>query len=94
MNSIDYLLKYISNDDYKIILNKYDSYKLEELYNNRVDVDLNIRYLIKYGVSNISDIVINMIDDLLMPHNEFIKKINNYENKMSKEEVIIMLENI
>ena len=94
MNSIDYLLKYISNDDYKKILNKYDSYKLEELYNNRVDVDLNIRYLIKYGVSNVSDIIINIIDDLLISHNDFIKKINCYEDRMSKEEVIMMLENI
>lgn len=94
MNSIDYLLKYISNDDLKKILNKYDNYKIEELHNNRVSVDLNIRYLISYGVSNVGEIVIKMIDDLLLSHNDFIKKIEDFEKRMDKEQVIMMLENI
>lgn len=94
MNSIDYLLKYISGDDLKRILNRYDHYKIEELHNNRVSVDLNIRYLISYGVSNVGDIVIKMIDELLLSHDDFIKKIEGYEKNMDKEQVIMMLENI
>lgn len=94
MNNIDYLLKYISNEDLKKILDKYDDYKIEQLYHNRVDVDLNIRYLIKYGISNVGNIVIRMLDDLLLSHNDFIKKIDNFEKSMEKEQVIVMLENI
>ena len=84
----------LSNDDLKKILNKYDNYKIEELHNNRVSVDLNIRYLISYGVSNVGEIVIKMIDDLLLSHNDFIKKIEDFEKRMDKEQVIMMLENI
>ena len=44
---IDYLLKYVSNETYKKIINNKGDYILEDLEHSRVDVDLNIRYLIK-----------------------------------------------
>ena len=50
---IDYLLKYVSNETYKKIINNKGDYLLEDLEHNRVDVDLNIRYLIKYGINQI-----------------------------------------
>lgn len=93
MNNIDYLLKYVTNEDFNKILTIYSDYK-EDLHNNRIDVDLNIRYLIKYGITNISQVIVKMLDDLLLPHNDFIKKINNYEQNLGKNQTIIMLENI
>ena len=92
MYNIEYLLKYVSNDTYKKINNKneYIKHKLEKNY---IDVDLNIRYLIKYGITNIDIIIYNMLDDLTLEHNSFINKIKKYEEKLSKEEVIILLEN-
>lgn len=93
MYKIEYLLKYISNDTYKRILNKSD-YVKSRLEKNYIDVDLNIRYLIKYGVSNIDKVVYDLLEELLNSHNDFIKYINNYEKKLSKDEVIILLENM
>ena len=49
----DYLLKYVTNETYQKILKKNHTYTIENLIDNRVDVDLNIRYLIKLGVKNI-----------------------------------------
>lgn len=74
---IDYLLKYISNDTYKKIVDNKGRYILEDLEDNRVDVDLNIRYLIKYGIKNIDNVVYDRLDDLLLSHNDFIKKWKN-----------------
>lgn len=93
MFKIEYLLKYISNDTYKKVLNKSDYVKLR-LEKNYIDVDLNIRYLIKYGVSNIDKVVYDLLEEILNTHNDFISYINDYEKKLSKEEVIILLENM
>ncbi len=91
---IDYLLRYVTNDTYKKILNKKSSYILELVHDNYVDTDLNIKYLIKYGVKNIDKVVYDLLEELTMNHNDYIKKIKDYEKKLSKEEVIMLLENI
>ena len=88
-----YLLKYVSNDAYKKIKIKYKDYMLDDLVDNRVDVDLNIRYLIKLGVKNIDNVVLERLDDLLMSNNLFIKKMNGYIDKLSIEGLIDMMEN-
>ena len=62
----EYLLKYITNDTYKKILNKNNDLIIENLIINRIDVDLNIRYLIKLGIKNIDNIVKERLDDLLL----------------------------
>lgn len=89
----DYLLKYITNDTYKKILESNHDYTIEDLIDNRVDVDLNIRYLIHYGVTKIDFVVLERLDDLLLSHNDFIKKLKDYEEKLTKSGVIDMFEN-
>ena len=91
--NIGYLNKYVSNNTMNY-LKKLDEYILQDLTHNYVDVDLNVKYLRKYGVTNLDKVIPSMIEYLLLPHNDFIKKIQNYENKMSKEEVISLLENM
>ena len=88
-----YLLKYVSNDTYKKIKIKYKDYMLDDLVDNRVDVDLNIRYLIRLGVKNIDNVVLERLDDLLMSNNLFIKKMIGYIDKLSIEGLIDMMEN-
>ena len=89
----DYLLKYISNDTYKKILKRNGDYIIENLVDNRVDVDLNIRYLLKLGIKNIDIIVLERLDDLLLDNNHFIKKMSDYEDKLTRDGLISMLEN-
>ena len=90
---IDYLLKYVSNDIFNDIkLNKSD-YILDELEDNRVDVDLNIRYLIKYGIKNMDRVIYDRVEDLVISHNDFIDMINKYEHSLGKDGLIDMLEN-
>lgn len=91
--NIEYLHKYISNSTMKELEN-LDLYILEDLTHNYVDVDLNIKYLKKYGVTNLDKVIPNMIEYLLLSHNDFINKIHNYEKTMSKEEVISLIENM
>jgi hypothetical protein len=91
---IDYLLKYVSNDTYKKIKNNNNDYLLSSLEHSRVDVDLNIRYLIKYGINNIDSVIYERLEDLILTHNEFINMINKYENSMGKDSFISMYENI
>ena len=91
---IDYLLRYISNDTYQKIIAKKSDYVLKLAEDNYVDTDLNIKYLIKYGVKNIDKIVYDSLEELTTSHNEYIKKIKDYEKKLSKEEVIMLLENV
>ena len=91
---IDYLLRYISNDTYKKILSKKSDYILKLCEDNYVDTDLNIKYLIRYGIKNIDKVVFESLEDLTVNHNEYINKIKEYEKKLSKEEVIMLLENI
>ena len=91
-NHVEYLLKYISNDAYQNLLKK-KGYQIEEIAQNRRDVELNIRYLIRLGVKNVDYVVIERIDDLLLSHDDFIKKINQYLDKTSKEDFVNMLEN-
>ena len=92
MYEIDYLLKYVSNGTFKKI-NKKSNYILEKLHTNYIDTNLNIRYLIKYGITNIDKVIYNMIEEIAINHNEFIKIIKNYEKTLTKDEIIILLEN-
>ena len=75
---IDYLLRYISNETYKKILNKKSSYILTLVEDNYIDTDLNIKYLIKYGVKNIDKVVYDSLEELTINHNDYIKKIKDY----------------
>ena len=92
--NIDYLLRYVSNDTYKKIISKKSDYILKLVHDNYVDTDLNIKYLIKYGVKNIDKVVYESLEDLTQSHNEYINKIKEYENNLSKEEVIMIIENV
>ena len=91
---IDYLLRYISNETYNKIITKKSDYILKLAEDNYIDTDLNIKYLIKYGVKNIDKIVYDSLEELTVNHNEYINKIKSYEERLSKEEVIILLENV
>ena len=91
---IDYLLRYISNETFNKIVTKKSDYILKLVEDNYVDTDLNIKYLIKYGVKNIDKVVYESLEDLTTSHNEYIKKIKDYEKSLSKEEVIMLLENV
>lgn len=89
----EYLLKYIKNDTYNKILKNNGDYIIENLVDNRVDVDLNIRYLIRLGVKNIDIVVLERLDDLLLSNNIFINKHNELEEKLTRDGLIDMLEN-
>ena len=91
--NIEYLRKYISNETMKN-LETLDLYILEDLTHNYVDVDLNVKYLRKYGITNFDKVIPSMIEYLLLSHNDFIEKIQNYEKTMSREEVISLIENM
>jgi len=91
---IDYLLRYVSNDCYNKIITKKSDYVLQLTEDNYVDTDLNIKYLIRYGIKNIDKVVYESLEDLTMNHNQYIDKIKEYEKTLSKEEVIMLLENI
>lgn len=91
--SLDYLLRYVSVDTYKKIISNNNDYILGLLRDNYVDVDLNIKYLIKYGITNIDSVICNDISDFIVSHNEFIERIKNYEKSLTKEEVIMLYEN-
>lgn len=90
---IDYLLRYVSNDTYKKICDKKSSYILKLAEDNYIDTDLNIKYLIKYGIKNIDKVVYESLEDLTISHNEYINKIKDYEKTLTKEEIIMLLEN-
>ena len=91
---IDYLLRYISNDTYKKILKNKNSYIIKLVEDNYIDTDLNIKYLIKYGVKDIDKVVYDSLEELTISHNEYLKKIKEYERKLTKEEVIMLLESV
>lgn len=91
---IEYLLRYISNDTYKKILKNKNSYILKLVEDNYIDTDLNIKYLIKYGVKDIDKVVYDSLEELTISHNEYLKKIKEYERKLTKEEVIMLLESV
>ncbi len=91
---IDYLLKYVSNETYKKIVKDTNDYILDDLETNRVDVDLNIRYLIKYGVKNIDGVILDRTDELVLDHNDFIEKVLAYEKNIGKDGFIDMIENL
>ena len=92
MDGTSYLLKYVSNKTYNKIL-KNNELIIENLIDNRVDVDLNIRHLLSLGVKNIDVIVEERLDDLLLEHKRFIKKMDKYIEKITKDGLIDMLEN-
>ena len=91
--NIDYLLRYVSMDTYNKIINSNNDYVLGLLSDNYIDVNRIIKYLIKYGVSNIDKIVYNNINDFIVSHSEFINVIKNYEKSLSKDEIIMLYEN-
>lgn len=91
---MDYLLRYVSMDTYNKIIKENNEYILDLLKDNYVDVNLNIKYLINYGISNIDKILPNIVNDLILNHKEFEKKIEEYENHLTKEEVIMLIENM
>ena len=91
---LEYLLKYISNETLDNILSKKSTYVIDLVIKNRIDVNLNIRYLVKYGIYHIDKVVYDNLEDLTLPHNDFIKKIEELENKTSPNEVIMILENV
>lgn len=93
MENIDYLLRYVSMDTYNKMLNNYNSYILKLLKDNYIDTNLNIMYIVSYGVSNIDKVVYNNIEDFIISHDEFINKIKNYEKSLSKKEIITLIEN-
>lgn len=91
---MEYLLRYVSMDTYNKIIKDNNAYILDLLKDNYVDVNLNIKYLINYGVSNIDKILPNIINELIVNHKDFEKKIEEYEKHLTKEEVIMLLENM
>ncbi len=91
---MDYLLRYVSMDTYNNIKKNNNEYILDLLKDNYVDVNLNIKYLISYGVSNIDKILPNIINDLILNHKDFEKKIEEYEKHLTKDEVIMLIENM
>ena len=90
----EYLLKYISNETYDKILKNTNAYILDNLETNRRDVELNIKYLIKYGIKNIDNVVYDRIEDLTLSHNKFISIMEKYEQSLGKDGFISMIENI
>lgn len=91
---IDYLLRYVSNDTFNKIKKSKSDYVLKLVSDNYIDTDLNIKYLIKYGITSIDDVVYDRLEELTNSHNAFIKKIRDYEKKLTKEEVIMLFENV
>ena len=92
--NIEYLLRYISNETYKKILKNKSPYVLSLVEDNYIDTDLYIKYLIKFGVKNIDKIVYDSLEELTISHNNYLNKIKEYEKKLSKEEVIMLLDNV
>mgnify|MGYP004465979121 FL=1 len=90
----EYLLKYISNEIYDKILKNTNAYILDNLETNRRDVELNIKYLIKYGIKNIDNVVYDRLEDLTLSHNTFISIMEKYEQSLGKDGFISMIENI
>ena len=90
----EYLLKYISNETYDKILKNTNAYILDNLETNRRDVELNIKYLIKYGIKNIDNVVYDRLGDLTISHNKFISIMEKYEQSLGKDGFISMIENI
>lgn len=89
----EYLLKYIKNETYNKILKNNGDYIIDNLVDNRVDIDLNIRYLIRLGVKNIDIVVLERLDDLMLANNRFIEKMDEFEEKLTRNGLIDMLEN-
>ena len=94
MINIEYLLKYLSNEQLKELKDKGNYIILENLTDFRVTVEKNIRFLIKYGVKDIDKVVLKMLDEISLLENEFENKILDYEKNLSQEEVVHMLENM
>lgn len=91
---MDYLLRYVSMDTYNKIIKDNNDYILDLLKDNYIDVNLNIKYLVNYGISNIDRVLPNIINDLILSHKDFENKIEEYEKHLTKEEVIMLIENM
>lgn len=94
MNKTDYLLKYVSCDCYNKILKYSNDYIISGLMYSRIDVDLNIRYLIDIGIKNLDAVIYDRLEDLIKSHNEFSLMIDGYINSLGKNKFISMLENL
>lgn len=90
---IDYLLRYISYDSYKKLIRNDNKYLLGLLVDNAYDINLNIRYLMRYGLSDIEGVILNNIEMLSKEHNLFIKEIEELEKRLQKKEIIALFEN-
>ena len=91
---MDYLLRYVSMDTYNRIIKDNNDYIISLLEDNYIDVNLNIKYLINYGISNMDKVLPNIINDLILSHKDFEKKIEDYEKHLTKDEVIMLIENM
>jgi hypothetical protein len=94
MYKIDYLLKYVSNDCYKKIVNMDNEILLDSLEHFRIDVDLNIRYLIKMGIKDYDKVIFDRLEDLTKSHSEFRGMVDSYIDTMGNDGFISMIENV
>ena len=72
---MDYLLRYVSMDTYHEIIKENNDYILDQLKDNYIDVNLNIKYLINHGVSNLDILIPRIINDILLSNKDFEKKV-------------------
>ena len=92
-NKLTFLLKYISMETYEKIINTKNEYILEELKNNYRSINLNLSYLIKYGVKLSDEFIYNNLTDLIT-ESFYEQKIKELSKNLTKEEIITLLENI
>lgn len=92
-SNIDYLLRYISYHNYQKLIKNNNTYLLSLLEDNAYNINLNIKYLIKYGISDIEKAILNNIEALSKEHNSFINDITSLEEKLTKKEIIALFEN-
>ena len=57
-------------------------------------MNYKIDYLLRYISNDTYKVVYDSLEELTMSHNEYIKKIKEYERKLTKEEVIMLLESV
>lgn len=92
-SKLDYLLKYISMKAYQDIIKENNKYVISLYEDNAYDINLNIKYLVRYGVSDIESVIVNKAEDIAKNHNIFIKEIEEYEKYLKRNEIISLFEN-
>lgn len=93
MTKLDFLLKYVSMDTYKKILDTKSAYYLEDLGNSYRNFNLNMEYLYKYGICFGDRQIYNNLSDLMI-ESFYEKKIIDLEKRYSKSDIIALIENI